>query len=175
MESIRGEAKRNAELAVDLDQFRSRYLDVTDDGEITVIFPASEIFSFEKNFFLLLSKAEKVKFIPRWHQRPDYTSYDYYNNTIFWPMILFVNRIPSAEDFRDVDYILIPPFESILQVVKDRVTDDPISMEEEEVYSEARYYKIFPLDDREKRIIKAKERLSNVTVGGSYVIDGGVY
>jgi len=175
MESIRGEAKRNAELAVDIDNFRSRYLDITDDGDITVIFPSSEIFSFEKNFFLLLSNAEKVKFIPRWHQRPDYCSYDYYNNTIFWPMILFVNRVASTEDFRNMDEVLIPPFSSILQVVKDRVTDEPVSIVETVTYSEARYYKIFPLDDREKNIIKAKERLSNVTVDGTYVINGSVY
>jgi len=175
MESIRGEAKRNSELAVDIDHFRSKYLDKTDDGDISVIFPSGEIFSYEQNFFLLLSDSKKVKFIPRWYQKPDYTSFDYYRSTIYWSMILFVNRIPCAEEYKDIDYVLIPPFESILKVIRDRVTGDAASLYKEKSYSASKYYKIFPLDDREKNIIKAKERLSNVIIGGSYVIDGGIY
>lgn len=159
MESIRGEARRNAELATDLDNFRSRYRETTNDLQTTVTFPSGEIFSFEKNLFVLLANAEKVKFKPKWYQRPDYVSYEYYNSTIYWPLILFVNRIFSIEDFKELDDILIPPFNSILQIVKDRVDDTITDLDGEDAKTGAKYYKIFPLDERERNIIASRRSL----------------
>jgi len=159
MESIRGETKRNSELATDIDNFRSRYQETTSNLEITVTFPSGEIFSFEKNLFTLLSNAECVKFKPIWYQRPDYVSHEYYKNTIYWPIILFVNRVFSIEDFKELDEILIPPFSSILQVVKDRVNDPITNLTNVEANSGSRYYKIFPLNEKERNIILSKRNL----------------
>ena len=160
MESIRGEAKRNAELATNLDNFRSRYKETTQDLETEVIFPAYEIYSFEKNLFVLLANANKVVFKPKWYQRPDYVSYEYYNSVIYWPIILFVNRIPSIEDFKGLDEILIPPFNSILQIVKDKADRYITDLDSKEISRGSKYYKIFPLDDREKNIIAARRNLA---------------
>lgn len=185
MESIKQEAKRNAKLATNLDNFRSRYMDKSDDGELKVIFPAAEIYSFEKNFFVLLANSKKVTFKPEWNQRPDYLSKEYYGNVIFWPLLLFVNRINSIEDFTGLDEVLIPSFDLLLEIVKDKIPYDNItSLEEDFKLSEARYYKIYPLDERELATIESQEVLEFVDPEiveeideeiEDNIIDGGVY
>lgn len=159
--SIRTEAKRNSELVTDLDNFRNKYIEYSNlDSDINVTFPANEIEAYEKNLFILLSRSRKVEFKPEWYQRPDYASEEYYNTNIFWALILFVNRIPCIEDFKDLTEILIPPYSLVLDLLKDRVSGTPSNLEEEANYSEARYFKIFPLDERELETIAARERLT---------------
>jgi hypothetical protein len=161
MQSIKSEAKRNAELATDIDNFRSRYTEISYGGTLDVTFPAGDIESLDKNLFRLLAGSELVIFKPSWYQRPDYVSFEYYNTTIFWIIILYVNRIASIEDFVDLDKIYIPPFNLIIDIMKDRVPESQIAdLTTEQNVSEARYYKVYPLNDREKNIIKAGERLS---------------
>lgn len=161
MQSVKTEAKRNAELATDIDNFRSRYTETSSDGNTTVEFPSGDIETLDNNLFKLLAGSDLVTFKPSWHQRPDYVSFEYYNTTIFWTIILYVNRIASIEDFVDLDEIYIPPFNLIIEIMKDRVSSSRVeSLATEENVSEARYFKIYPLNDREKNIIKARERLS---------------
>lgn len=162
MQSIRHEAKRNAELSTNIDNFRARYKETSYDGTIEVTFPAGAIKTLEKNFFKLLAGSELVTFKPEWHQRPDYVSEDKYNTNIFWQLILYINRIPSIEDFRDLEYIYIPPFNLIIDILRDRVSSTEIIDLDAEIdtKSEARYFKIYPLNEREINIIKAQERLS---------------
>ena len=106
METIRTEVSRNIKKSTDLDNLRERYYEVSEDGKLKVIFPSGEIYAYDINFFYLVANSELVKFKPRWHQRPDYVSYDYYSGSVnFWSLILFVNRIDKAEDFKGFDYI----------------------------------------------------------------------
>jgi|GEM_PF-1562355 len=161
MQSIRNEAKRNAELSTNIDNFRSRYTEQSYDGGTTVTYPAGDIEALDKNFFKLLAGSMLITFKPDWYQRPDYVSDEYYNTNIFWPIILYINRIASIEDFKDIDEIYIPTYDLIIEVMRDRVSSTDItSLEEEDNHSEARYFKIYPLDDREKNIIKSRERLT---------------
>jgi len=162
MQSIRHEAKRNAELATNIDNFRSRYKEISYDETIDVTFPAGNIKTLDKNFFKLLAGSNLITFEPKWHQRPDYVSIDYYNTPMFWQVILYINRIASIEDFKDLEDIYIPPFNLIVDVLRDRVPATEIIDLDEEVenHSEARYFKIYPLDEREKNIIKSMERLT---------------
>lgn len=162
MQSIRHEAKRNAELATNIDNFRSRYKESSYDDTIDVTFPAGNIKTLDKNFFRLLAGSNLVPFETRWHQRPDYVSLDFYNTPIFWQMILYLNRVPSIEDFRDLEDIYVPPYGLIIDVMRDRISKtELVDLDEVEGnHSEARYFKIYPLDEREKKIIKAMERLT---------------
>jgi len=162
MQSIRHEAKRNSELATNIDNFRSRYKETSYDGSIEVTFPAGNIKTLDKNFFKLLAGSRLVTFEPKWYQRPDYVSIEYYNTPIFWQLILYINRIQSIEDFVDLEEIYVPPFNLIIDIMRDRVSSAEVVDLDEEVenYSEARYFKIYPLDEREKNIIKAMERLT---------------
>lgn len=162
MQSIRHEAKRNSELATNIDNFRSRYKETSYDGSIDVTFPAGNIKTLDKNFFKLLAGSNLIIFEPKWYQRPDYVSIEYYNTPIFWQLILYINRIPSIEDFVDLEEIYVPPFNLIIDIMRDRISSTEVVDLDAEVenYSEARYFKIYPLDEREKNIIKAMERLT---------------
>lgn len=162
MQSIKHEAKRNAELSTNIDNFRTRYKETSYDGTIDVTFPAGNIKTLDRNLFKLLAESNLVTFEPRWHQRPDYVSIDYYNTPMFWQLILYINRISSIEDFRDLENIYVPPFSLIVDIMRDRVPSTEITSLDEstESHSEARYFKIYPLNDREKNIIKALEQLS---------------
>jgi hypothetical protein len=162
MQSIRHEAKRNAEMATNIDNFRSRYKESNYDGDIDVTYPSGNIKTLDRNFFKLLAGSELVTFEPKWHQRPDYVSISRYNTPMFWQIILYINRIPSIEDFRDLESIYIPPYNLIIEVMRDRVSRSEIIDLDAvtETHSEARYFKIYPLDQREKNIISATERLT---------------
>ncbi|MCK5018599.1 MAG: hypothetical protein KAS32_16180 [Candidatus Peribacteraceae bacterium] len=159
MESIKPEARRNSKISLDLENFRSRYIEYDTDNDLEVIFPALEIATFEKNFFVLLSDSKKVKFEPSWEMRPDYVSSDFYKTTVLWPLILFVNRINSIEDFTGLDEVLIPPYNKIIEILKDRVSKTEITILETESEVDTSKYKIYPLDDKELAKKKADEAL----------------
>jgi len=162
MQSIRHEAKRNAELSTNIDNFRSRYKETSNDGTLEVTFPAGNIKTLDRNFFKLLAGSELVPFKPEWHQRPDYVSCEKYNTPMFWQLILYINRISSIEDFRDLESIYVPPFNLIVDILKDKISSSDITDldQEQDIYVEARYFKIYPLNEREINIIKAQERLT---------------
>ena len=82
METIVTEAKKNTNLISDIDNFRSRYMEIDYDTGTTVLFPSMEIYTYEHNLFRLLADSEQVRFIPKWEMRPDYASYDLYGSTI---------------------------------------------------------------------------------------------
>jgi hypothetical protein len=76
----------------------------------TVLFPE---FTIEKDVRITTPYITYVfKFLPRflmysslyrmtdrWQYRPDYVSYDMYETTNLWWLILYVNRVPSAIEF----------------------------------------------------------------------------
>ncbi|MCK5018460.1 MAG: hypothetical protein KAS32_15480 [Candidatus Peribacteraceae bacterium] len=159
MESIKPEARRNSKISLDLENFRARYLEKDTENDIQVIFPALEIATFEKNFFILLSDSKKVKFEPSWEMRPDYVSMDFYNTPVLWPLILFVNRINSIEDFTGLDDVLVPPYDKIIEILKDRVSKGELVNLEEEASTTTSRYKIYPLDDKELAKKRASEAL----------------
>lgn len=121
MDTIKLEAKRNLAKATDLDNFRSRYVERDIIHGVSVFYPSSEIYSFEHNYFVLLSKADYVEFKPAWEMRPDYTSFDMYGNVIYWPLLLFINDVYSIEDYRDLEGVYIPSYRSVLQITRDRI------------------------------------------------------
>jgi len=184
--SIKAEAKRNSKLNVDFDNYRNLYREV--DGLSEVIFPGFKIEPYELNMFRLLSDSKQVPFQPRWHQRPDYTSFDYYNSVIFWPIILYVNNTPSIEDYKDLDVVLIPSYDLILSLVKEKISQSEIeTIVPPSTFSEkqASYYKLYPLDSKDINKLKANSILEDpfppldeegepVTDDDDNLIDGGV-
>lgn len=160
--SIKTETARNAKLATDIDNFRNRYIDIDNENNIEVIFPSFEILTFEKNFFVLLNASQEVPFVPRWYMRPDYVSYDFYNTTIYWPLIMYVNNIYTREEFIDFDTILVPPYQMIFQLFNDRQIDrNLIPLNEFEPQSNVvnKFYRKYPLDKLEAERLQAQQDL----------------
>lgn len=160
--SIKTEASRNSKLATDIDNFRNRYIDVDTKNNIEVKFPAFDILTFDRNFFILLNSSEEVAFRSRWYMRPDYVSFDYYNTTIYWPLILYVNNVSSREDFADFETILVPPYTAIFQLFSDRQVDKniiPLTEIEDTDTKINQYYKKYPLDKMEMERLDAEKQL----------------
>lgn len=167
-ESIIPESRYNAKLPTDLDNYRSCYEEFDSDSGISVVFPSGEIYAFERNLFLLLSKARKVKFLPEWTMRPDYVSKDYYNTEMYWPIILFINNTYSMEDFYGFEEILIPSFNSLLEITKFRVPESattPLRKIEESENKLLKYLKRHPLDNIEIEMIEARKALEEEPIG----------
>lgn len=163
--SIKTEAIRNSKLATDIDNFRNVYVDVDKINNVEVKFPSFDILTFERNFFSLLNSSEEVAFRSRWYMRPDYTSFDYYNTTIYWPLILFVNNVFCREEFVDFETILVPSFQSIFQLFSDRQVDKNIIPLVEEVPENTKinqFYKKYPLEIMELQRLEAEKRLTGI-------------
>lgn len=180
METIRTESKMNYNIALDLDKMRDRYFELSEDKELKVELPAFEISAYNYNFFLLLSESKLVKFKPEWTQRPDYVSKEFYGLNIFWTLILYVNRIHCIEDFTNLAEILIPPYNVVLNMSKDRVSYNPkeIGVTESKDY---KLYKYYPLDEREMDTINAKRVLNTFPIPEPpppthdiIILDGGI-
>lgn len=157
------EAKSNLDSPSDIDNFRDRYVDIDKTLNLSVISPGFEIPTLDKWLFILLSNSELVDWDNKWTYRPDYVSYKYYNTTIYWYIILYVNQIDSLEDFKDKDKIVIPNIISIKDMISDKV---PITYENsytESEYPSVKYYKRYPLDELEIETINASAELEEDT------------
>jgi len=162
METIKSEAIKNSSKSVDLDNFRSRYIDAPLGVDFTVTYPSTEIYTYEHHYFVLLSKSSYVEFKPSWEMRPDYTSFDMYGSVLFWPLILFVNNVYSIEDFIDLDGVYIPPYRFVLQMVRDRVPKHHI--EPLAVYRDIPVPNVYTkglLDNNEIDEMKGKENIED--------------
>ena len=87
-------------------------------------FPAPELLTIEKHIFFLLRNSSIEKFAPKYKYRPDYLSFDKYGTTILWQLLLYVNGIPSVEDF-DIKEVVIPSTQAIVEINKDNFPDLP--------------------------------------------------
>lgn len=164
--SIIPEAKANSKLSVDIDNFRERYLDIDYDNNLSVTIPSFDIDTFDKEYFLLLDNSDKKEFINRWIQRPDYVSYDSYSTVVLWPLIMYVNNVYCIEEFKGFSYIYVPSYNSVLNLVKNRILDNtPIRIEDMSSIPALinNYYKKYPLDNLENERRKAAIALSDST------------
>jgi hypothetical protein len=171
--SIKTEAKKNAKLVTDIDNFRNRYVDSDFENSIEVIFPSFDILTFDKNYFSVLSTCRRVKFKSRWYMRPDYVSFDMYNTTIYWPLILYINNIYTREDFINLDSILIPPYSAIFKLYTSRTVDKKlINIQEipDETFTN-QFYRTYPMDAKEFEGIDSDNALTNSEKQSDY----GVY
>lgn len=201
MSSIIPEVKRNSNLVVDIDNYRNRYLDVKYDDygspELSVIFPSGEIHAFEKNYFYMLANSKTYKFKTTWIQRPDYASYDIYGTQIFWMLIMFVNKVYSIEEFKDLDTIYAPSFDMVLELSSDKIDIDEYEPLEDDdrgnKAAQTKKFKLYPLNEKELEAIKAKESLKLadnmdeepvdedddivdwVDEESDWIVDGGIY
>ena len=73
-ETIHSETTNNANLVANVDNIRSRNLEVDLDTDVQVLYPSFEIFPYEINLFSLLKDSIRADFNIKWTQRPDYVS-----------------------------------------------------------------------------------------------------
>ena len=101
VQTIDQEANVLVKLATDLDKYRRYYSlkEVDTDETIFVKFVAPKIIAFEDYRFYLLKNSDTKPLSPANYYRPDYVSYQEYGTVNLWAMLLFINDIPTIEDF----------------------------------------------------------------------------
>jgi len=123
-ETIAKDAKNRSRLNTDLDLYRRFYSMIEEDPEnesrILIQFVAPKIIAYEDyRFYLLQNSVRRQLSIDRYY-RPDYVSYDEYGTTNLWALLLFINDIPTIEDFV-VEDILIPSRGAIANISRDNL------------------------------------------------------
>jgi len=105
----------------DLDKYRRFYstteVNEKDQETILIQFVAPKLFLFEEYRFTLLKNSETRELEPEYYYRPDYLSYNEYGTINLWAMILFINDIPTVEDFISKT-VKVPSKQSILSLTK---------------------------------------------------------
>lgn len=160
--SIRDEARKNCKITTDIDTFRDRYIEIDKKNNITVVSPGYDIRTFDKNLFLLLSKARKEPFKAKWIMRPYLVSYDFLGTVIYSQLIMYMNNCSLMEEFKDYDFIYIPTNDSILELARAREIDKkllPLYPTNSENIKALRYYKNFPLSSNEIEKYNAEKAL----------------
>ena len=109
------EASTMSSVSSDVDLYRYKYRESeqqTDLSKVDITF-VSPIFSvYEKHRFSLLRNSTIVQMTPRWKYRPDYLSYDKYETTAWWQLLLWINNVKSLEYFT-IDNIIVPTIEAL--------------------------------------------------------------
>lgn len=130
-ETIDVEARKAAALVTDIDKQRRRY--VTTQGDIRIQFVSPAIFNYERFYFHLLRNSVYQKLEEKYIYRPDYLSYDLYGTVTLWPLLLYINNVPTIEDF-NIPKVFLPDYASILEVSK--VTQDIVDPIDIDVFNE---------------------------------------
>lgn len=117
VKTIDEEARILSKYPDDIDKFRRFYTmkEINSDETINIRFCAPSIIALENNRFYLLKNSNKEQVKPSRYYRPDYFSYDKYGTTNLWSMLLFLNNIPTIEDF-DKEEIYVPTPASVLNL-----------------------------------------------------------
>ena len=111
--TIDNEAKQYSRSPFNIGKMGAQYKTTND----LFSFPAPELLTIEKHIFFLLRNSSIEKFAPKYKYRPDYLSFDKYGTTILWQLLLYVNGVPSVEDF-DIKEVVIPSTQSIVEKTK---------------------------------------------------------
>lgn len=112
----------------DLDLYRRFYTlrETNPDEDILVQFVAPKIIAYEEYRYYLLQNSVRKHLEPNRYYRPDYVSFDEYGTTNLWALLLFINDIPTIEDFT-AENILIPSKISISHIGREAVRRDLIT------------------------------------------------
>lgn len=112
------EANLLSTLNSDVDRFRDRYHtheDQINDRRISISFVSPTIFLYDVYRFYILQNCTKKPLPVKNKYRPDYVSYEEYGTTNWWTLILYINDVPSIEQF-DKEEILVPSLDCIYRL-----------------------------------------------------------
>ena len=112
---------------IDWERFGDRFK--TENGYFS--FPAPSVETVDKNLFYLLRNSTEVAWETKYRYRPDYVSFDFYGTPQLANFLMYINGVRLLEDFKDLNTIVIPSFESIIVSLRDNFpTQDPNDLEE---------------------------------------------
>lgn len=120
--TIDQESRQRANLAIDVNFAGDRYR--TDNGYFT--FPAPTLEMIDQYLYFLLTHATEKKFERQYIMRPDYMSYDEYGTVALAQLLMYVNAVPSLEEF-ELENVVVPTMSAITEMLKDKFPKRPVS------------------------------------------------
>lgn len=115
MFTIDAEAKKNKSIPISLDFMGVRYRTKSNK----FVFPSPSFWLLEKNLFFLAANSVKKQFNQKYIMRPDYLSFDEYETVVLGPLLMYVNKIFSVEDF-NMNEVIIPKIDYIVEILIDK-------------------------------------------------------
>ena len=113
--TINEEALYNSQVFSDIDYYRRQYTLKSDD-DIPVRFISPAIDAYEQYRYVLLKNSRVRRLTSKYYYRPDYVSYEEYGTTNYWAMLLFINDIPTIEQFDKLS-IIVPTVGALNNVI----------------------------------------------------------
>lgn len=114
-ELIDRESRLRSNLAIDINFAGDRYR--TSNGLFT--FPSPSLEMIDQYLYFLLTNSTEKKFERQYLMRPDYMSYDEYGTVSLAQLLMYVNTVPSIEDF-DLETVIVPSMSAITEMLKDK-------------------------------------------------------
>lgn len=111
------ESRKRARQPYNLDNLTYKYK--TANG--LFIFPSPSLWVLEKNLFYLLKNSVVKEFKKEWTMRPSYMSYDEYGTVALENILMYVNGVQCIENF-DLDSVIVPTFQAIVNICKDKIS-----------------------------------------------------
>ena len=116
MITIDNEARQQKSQLVDFSNFVEKYIARSQNLVVPSLTP--EV--VDRNIFFLVKYSKYEPFDQKYKYRPDYMSYDEYGTVCLDKLLMYVNNVFCEEEF-DLDTVIIPTYDAILQLVEDRV------------------------------------------------------
>jgi len=120
--TIREESRQRSRLAIDINFAGDRYK--TENSIFT--FPAPTLEMYDQHLYYLLKNSEERDFERQYLMRPDYMSFDEYGTVALAQMLMYVNAVPSIEDF-DLQTVIVPSFSAVVEMLKDKFPEQVVS------------------------------------------------
>lgn len=112
---IDNEVKQRIRHPLELDNMADRYKTETE----IFTFTSPSLWVLEKHLYFLLRNSTKKDFDSKYTMRPDYLSYDEYGTVTLAPLLMYVNGVPSIEDF-ELLKVIVPDLQSIVEIIQDK-------------------------------------------------------
>jgi len=119
--NIKREARQRSKMPSDVDNMKIFYKE-TGLG-LKVIYPSPEIYAYERFRYDVINESRRHSFRSEWNRKPDYASHFFYDSVTFWPILLLANNLQSAEEFINLDFLLVPSFDIINELTRHTRTE----------------------------------------------------
>ncbi len=109
------ESRQRRLLPIDIGYMGETYKTITE----IFTFPSPSLWTIEKNLFYLLRNSVQKIFEQKYVMRPDYLSFDEYGTVSLAQLLMYVNIVSCIENF-DLDVVVVPTFQSIVDICRDK-------------------------------------------------------
>lgn len=111
--TINSESSYLSKVISDLDFYRRFYTVRSDDERKTPVrFISPALSAYDKYRYVLLRDSHIRELTQQYWYRPDYVSYEEYKTTNYWAVLLYINDIPSIEEFTK-STIIVPELSAL--------------------------------------------------------------